>query len=213
MFINPDDRRLGNRRQQLTRAQIDRRLTDERNRRRRTMSDLSRIGQERLPRQRRSPFRGASAGTSFGAARPGGGRAQFLQFRGPGRGADERQYIEPPVIAPPRVQPPTPPRPLDQLGEERLNPAAYEFIRDAFGGQQTLTSALTPEIREQLMGPSTLQTAITPDILQQLMGPSQPQHPVGLDALAGLVPLGGGTWYDPNTGVLHGAGGGSHRMF
>lgn len=46
------------------------------------------------------------------------------------------------------------------------------------------------------------------DALNALIGggPQTLQSPT-LSDFGGLVPLGGGTWYDPNTGVLHGGGG------
>lgn len=208
MFINPDDRRIGNRRQQLTRSKIESMLDSERQRRR-GMSRFAQTGQDRLARARRSPFRGSTSGGRIANARGAVGRAQFLGAREQGR-PDARRYIEPPVVAPPHIQPPTPPGTIPgDPGTQRVNPALLDFLRDMRPGEQVGPAASGADLAG-LVGPGRLEPAVSPDILAQILGSGGPTSPVGgagLGPIAGLVPLGGGTWYDPTSGMLHGAGG------
>jgi hypothetical protein len=64
-------------------------------------------------------------------------------------------------------------------------------------------------VLDQLFGgtpPGVTQAASGAGALGQQFGPSSPVTVGGLSG--GLVPLGGGTWYDPTTGQLLGMGGG-----
>lgn len=205
MFINPDDRRLGNRRQQLTRQRIAAQLDDEK-RRRRGMSQFSQIGaQERLARGRRAPLRGSAAGMRSMFDRRDGGFATLLQGRGFGRRPNEKDLIDTPAFDIPRVTPPTPPGtfPGDPARQTLASTPLLDMLRDQ--GTQPVASG---QALDDLFGPSRSTPALDPSI----RGDMGPQSPVSLDALTGLVPLGGGNWFDPATGMIHGPGGASAKV-
>lgn len=204
MFINPEDRRLGNRRQQLTRQQIAAQLDNEK-RRRRGMSRFARTGQDRIARGRRAPLRGVGAGPRAADVGRAGGLAQFLGARIPGNPA-ARRHIEPPIAGPPRIGPPAPPPQLpgDVLGE-REQPIGLDIVRDFMS--QDREHPYYTEALDALRSPQRT-TPLAPEIIEMLTGGGGPTTPVSNGVnLAGLIPLGGGTWFDPATGQLHGAGG------
>lgn len=206
MFINPDDRRVGNRRQQLTRQKIAAQLDNE-NRRRRGMSRFAQTGQDRLARGRRAPLRGmGGTGPRMADVGRAGGLAQFLGGRVPGN-PNARIPVEPPAVAPPRIGPPTPPPQLpgDLAGRRGEQPIGLDRIRDLFSDERTALS-LSGSTLEELMGPQRFNPALSPALRDQLLsgGPTT-MASAGID-LAGLIPLGGGTWFDPASGQIHGAG-------
>lgn len=185
MFIDPEDPREGNRRQIATRAAIERMLT-ENQRSKRSMSKFAGMGQiGRRPRSRR-PFRGIGIrqfGGAGGVPERLGGFAQFLQNRGPGVPPGLRHVIDDGLMGGPHHAGPPTPLPLPP------GPTA-PAIPSLPGGGEGEQSGSFPSL------------------------PGSPSYvggqlpPLG-NAFGGLIPLGGGAWFDPATGQVHGPGGAS----
>lgn len=118
-------------------------------------------------------------------------------------------YSAPPFVPAPPPPPPTLPQAPIDLGGSRPVPGTpinQTTLQTLMGAPAPTYSA--PDM-QALQGPAPSPTYSATD-MQALQGPGPavPQSPIDF---GGLIPLGGGTWYDTSSGTIFGGGGGGFR--